>query len=91
MVASLLIAEDPRLGLLAITGMFKGRSLPADRVTPKMFDLVESIIENRNESWWGTEYAVKALNRTEADRKFPMIATAPRAKSSPSFLLFKKD
>lgn len=54
MVVPLLKSEDARLrqaGLLALTGMFKGRAFPADKVTPEMYDLAGRMIDNPEESW----------------------------------------
>ena len=72
-IVPLLKAQDPRLrhlGLLGLTGMFKGRAIPDEQLTPEMFDLVGAIIENRDESWWVAQDAVHALAR--ADK--PVIA-----------------
>ncbi len=66
LVVPMLKSGDPRLrhaGLLAITGMFKGKSLPDSAVTPEMFELAGSMIEDENESWWVVQHAVKALRR----------------------------
>ncbi len=70
LVVPLLQELDPRLrhaGLLAITGMFKGRALPDERLTAEMFDEVGRIIENPNESWWVALYAIKALGRADKE------------------------
>ena len=64
-------SEDPRLrqaGLLAITGMFKGKSLSNEQLTPEMFDLVGQMIENPEESWWVALHAIKALGRADTER-----------------------
>ena len=66
LVVPLLKSEDPRLrqaGLLALTGMFKGSALPADKVTPEMYDLAGRMIENPDESWWVALHAIEALGR----------------------------
>jgi hypothetical protein len=66
MVVLLLKSDDARLrqaGLLALTGMFKGSPLPADKVTPEMYDLAGRMIDNPNESWWVALHAIDALNR----------------------------
>lgn len=71
MVIPLLKAGDPRLrhlGLLAINGMFKGPSLPQDKLTPEMFDEVEKMLEDPNESWWVVQEAAKALARADGNR-----------------------
>jgi len=70
LVVPLLKSGDPRLrhaGLLALTGMFKGPSLKQDQITPEMFELAGAMIEDPDESWWVTLYAIKALNRADAD------------------------
>jgi len=59
-------AEDARLrhlGLLAIVGTFKGKPMPADKITPEMFDLVGRMIENKKEAWWVVQDAINALAR----------------------------
>jgi hypothetical protein len=66
MVVPLLKSSDPRLrqaGLLALTGMFKGSPLPRDQVTPEMDELVVKILNDPNESWWGSLHAIEALGR----------------------------
>ena len=70
MVVPLLKAEDPRLrqaGLLALTGMFKGSALPADKVTPEMIDLAGRMIDNPDESWWVALHAIDALTRSNPE------------------------
>ncbi len=67
MVVPLLKSGDPRLrqaGLLALTGMFKGSPLPRENVTPEMDALVVTILNDPNESWWGSLHAIEALGRT---------------------------
>jgi hypothetical protein len=67
MVLTLLKSSDPRLrqaGLLALTGMFKGKPLPRETVTSEMDALVVKILNDPNESWWGTLHAIEALDRT---------------------------
>ena len=66
LIVPLLKSEDPRLrqaGLLALTGMFKGSPLPADKVTPEMYELAGRMIENPDESWWVAMHAIDALTR----------------------------
>ncbi len=70
LVVPLLKSEDPRLrqaGLLALTGMFKGSPLPADKVTPEMYDLAGRMVENPNESWWVALHAIDALGHATPD------------------------
>lgn len=69
LVLPLLKSEDARmrhLGLLAMSGMFKGAPLPPEKLTPEMFDLVGKMIDNPNESWFVVQEALIALNRAEA-------------------------
>jgi hypothetical protein len=66
LVVPLLKSDDPRLrqaGLLALTGMFKGSALPADKVTPEMYDLAGRMVENPDESWWVALHAIESLAR----------------------------
>ena len=70
MVVPLLKSDDARLrqaGLLALTGMFKGSPLPADKVTPEMYDLAGRMIDNPDESWWVALHAIEALGRATPD------------------------
>jgi len=71
MVVPLLKSDDSRLrhaGLLAITGMFKGKALPDDRVTSEMYDLVGEILEDPDEAWWTLLHAVQAIERADTKR-----------------------
>lgn len=71
LVIPLLKSGDTRLrhlGLLAITGMFKGPKLPDERVTPEMYDLVGEILEDPDEAWWTALHAVQALRRADKER-----------------------
>ncbi len=66
MVVPLLKSGDPRLrqaGLLALTGMFKGSALPADKVTPEMLALAGRMVDDPNESWWVALHAIEAIGR----------------------------
>jgi len=68
-VLPLLKSSDPRLrhaGLLAITGMFKGGSLPDDKLTPEMFAEIGKMIEDPNESLWVVQQALLAISRAPA-------------------------
>ncbi len=65
-VVPLMKESDPRLrclGILAINGMFKGAPIPADKLTPEMFDLVGKMVEDPNESWWVLQEAIHALEK----------------------------
>lgn len=68
LIVPLMKSSDPRLrqaGLLALTGMFKGSPLSADQVTPEMKDLACKMLEDPNESWWGSLHAIEAVGRME--------------------------
>jgi hypothetical protein len=70
LVVPLLKSGDPRLrqaGLLALTGMFKGSPLPADKITPEMFELAGRMVENPAESWWVAYHAIQAVGRAGPD------------------------
>ncbi len=70
-VMPLLQSPDPRLrhaGLLAFTGMFKGRPLPNNRLTPEMFERVGELIEDPDESLWVAQQAMLALRRAPPER-----------------------
>ena len=70
MIVPLLKSDDARLrqaGLLALTGMFKGGPIPADKVTPEMYDLVGRMIDNPDESWWVALHAIDAMARANHD------------------------
>lgn len=63
-IVPLLKGQDARLrhlGVLALTGMFKGKAIPTDQITPEMFDLIGNIVQNRDEAWWVTQDAIHAL------------------------------
>ncbi|MDA0838855.1 MAG: DUF6288 domain-containing protein [Planctomycetota bacterium] len=71
LIVELLKSKDPRMrhtGLLPITGMFKGRPLPAERVTDEMFDLVSKMLSDPDESWWVTQAAMQAIARAKPER-----------------------
>ena len=68
LVTQYLKSDDARqrhLGILAITGFFKGKSIPDDKLTPEMFDLVGKMIQNPSESWWVVQDAINALRRAD--------------------------
>ncbi|MGB0743651.1 MAG: DUF6288 domain-containing protein, partial [Opitutales bacterium] len=70
LVLPLLQSDDARLrhaGLLALAGMFKGKPLPPELVTPEMHELVGRMLEDRNESWWVTITAMDAIARAEPE------------------------
>jgi hypothetical protein len=66
LIVPLMKSTDPRLrhaGVMALAGMFKGKALPNDRITPEMFELVGQMIEDPDESWWVTIAAMNGLAR----------------------------
>ncbi len=66
LVLPFLKSSDTRLrqaGLLALTGMFKGSPLPADKVTPEMHEQVVKMLNDPDESWWTALHAIEALGR----------------------------
>ncbi len=70
LIVPMLKSRDPRVrhnALLAIKGMFKGKALPDERVTPEMFDHVSNIIEDPDESLWVVLEAMKAISRASPD------------------------
>ena len=76
LIIELLESRDPRLrhtGLLPITGMFKGRPLPAERVTDEMYALVSKMLSDPDESWWVTQAAMKTLARAGPERIVPHV------------------
>ncbi len=68
LIVPLLKSDDARLrqaGLLALTGMFKGKPVATDQITPEMYDLVGRMVEEPKESWWVAYHAVQALSRAD--------------------------
>ncbi len=71
MVMPLLTASDTRLrqaGLLALTGMFKGRGFSDDQLTPEMFEQVSKMVNDPEEAWWTAQHAIMAMGR--GDKEF---------------------
>jgi len=65
-VVPCLQSEDARLrhvGLIAISGIFKGSALPPEKLTSQIFDLIGQMIDNPNESWWVLQEAIEAIRR----------------------------
>ncbi len=70
LVLPLLKSTDARLrqaGLLALTGMFKGKALPAKDITPEMYEQVVKMINDKNESWWVAFHAITALGNSNPE------------------------
>ncbi|MFU8781104.1 MAG: DUF6288 domain-containing protein, partial [Kiritimatiellia bacterium] len=69
-VVPLLRSNDPRLrhaGVMAISGMFKGRPLPGNRLTADMFEQIGRMIEDPDESLWVIQEALKAIKRADVE------------------------
>ena len=45
--------------------MFKGKALPADKLTPEMFELAGKMIEDPDESLWVVQQALLAISRAD--------------------------
>ncbi|MDX1682200.1 MAG: DUF6288 domain-containing protein, partial [Phycisphaeraceae bacterium] len=69
-------SNDPRVrdvGVGAITGGFKRRAIPADRVTDEMWQLVGEMIQDPDESLWVTLRAMQALQRAPRHHVEPHV------------------
>ena len=76
LVVPLLKSEDPRgrhAGVTCLTGMFKGRGMPTDKITDEMFALVAGMINDPEESWWVVEAALNALGRARPELIEPHV------------------
>jgi hypothetical protein len=76
LVVPLLKSPDPRvreIGIEAISGMFKGKALPNDKLTDEMFDLIGKMIEDPNESWWVVQEGMKAMGRARPEQIAPHV------------------
>jgi hypothetical protein len=76
LVIPLLKSKDPRgrqAGLTCITGMFKGRGMPTDKITDEMFNLVAAMINDPQESWWVVDTAMNALGRARPELIAPHV------------------
>ncbi|MDX1683159.1 MAG: DUF6288 domain-containing protein, partial [Phycisphaeraceae bacterium] len=70
LILPLLKSKDPRLrhaGLLALTGMFKGRAIGMGQITEEMWREVSKMLDNPNESWWVTRSAMQAMAKSGSD------------------------
>ena len=68
LIKALLKSKDPRgrqAGLSCITGMFKGKGIPTDKITDEMFDLAAGMINDPEESWWVVTSALNAMSRAK--------------------------
>ena len=76
LIVPMLKSQDPRIrhaGLVAITGPFKGRPLPAERLTPEMIELAGRMIDDPGESWWVAQEAMKVLARAAPEQIAPHV------------------
>lgn len=76
LIVSLLKSKDPRgrhAGVTCITGMFKGKGIPTNKITDEMFELVARMINDPEESWWVVEGALNALGRARAELIAPHV------------------
>ena len=70
LVLPLLKSQDARArlaGITCITGMTKGRPLPADELTDEMFELIGAMIDDPDESWWLSMGAMEAMARARPE------------------------
>lgn len=70
LVVPLLKSKDARgrhAGVTCITGMFKGKGMPTDKITEEMFELVGAMINDPEESWWVVESALNAIGRAQPE------------------------
>jgi len=76
LVVPLLKSKDPRgrhAGVTCITGMFKGKGMPTDKITDEMFGLVTGMINDPKEAWWVVEGALNALGRARPELIAPHV------------------
>jgi len=76
LIKPLLKARDPRtreVGVLTITGMFKGSPIPAENITGEMRDAIVEMINNPDESRWVAMQAMAALARAPVDKIVPHV------------------
>ncbi len=76
LITPLLKSKDPRgrhAGITCITGMFKGKGIPSNKITPEMFNLITDMINNPEEAWWVVEGALNALGRANPSTIAPHV------------------
>lgn len=74
LILELLQDKDPRVrhaGTEVIFGTFKRKPIPADRVTEEMVRLLWGMVEDPDESWWGTMNAMRALSLVQPEQIVP--------------------
>jgi hypothetical protein len=76
LVLRALKSDDPRVrgvGVEAISGLFKGRTLSNEQISAEMWELIGKMVSDPNESWWNARAAMKALGRAGAPRIVPHV------------------
>lgn len=76
LIQPMLKTRDPRtreVGVLTITGMFKGSSIPTEKITGEMLDALVEMINNPEESRWVAMQAMEALARGPVDKIVPHV------------------
>jgi hypothetical protein len=76
LVVELLKSKDPRgrhTGAAAIAGQFKGRSLPSERLTDEMVNLLAVMINDPDESWWSVHRAMEAIRLARPELIAPHV------------------
>ncbi len=75
LVPQLLKSKDPRARRTALDAINssdkKSKKFPDEELTPEIINLIGSIIDNPDESWWVTMGAMKAMKRAQPDQIAP--------------------
>lgn len=70
LIPGLLNDNDPRARR---AGVQAAARLPADKVTPEMFDRIIAMVEDPDESWWVVEQALACLEKADPERLAPHV------------------
>lgn len=76
LIMPLLKSQDPRgrhSGVTCLTGMFKGKGIPNDKITDEMFAIIAKMINDPEESWWVIEGALNAFGRARPELIAPHL------------------
>ena len=76
LIMPLLKSQDPRgrhSGVTCLTGMFKGKGIPTDKITDEMFAIIAEMINDPEESWWVVEGALNAFGRARPELIAPHV------------------
>jgi hypothetical protein len=68
---SMFRSSDPRArqaAALSLAGIFKGKTLSPEQTTPEMWTIIERMLTDPNESWWGVQTAALALSNSDPER-----------------------